>query len=405
MLYIFRWLQGFVCFEVIGKFPERFINIVTRSGLSIWDTKTDDGVLRACMYVRDYKSIRSFARKSRVKLKIEKKCGYPFFLKKYKPRFGVLIGVAVFSLIVFFMSQFVWTIDIVGLNTISEAKVLSALEESGLYVGMYKRNISFKTIERDTMLLLDEIGWMSVNVINSHASVEIKEKAKQPEVDDYKIPANVKAKRDGVILSINTSEGDSYFESGSAVVKDQLLVSAVVEDQLGGVKLVRADSEIIAETSRSKTFSVLKNSKVQEFLKPAVRRELEIFSLKLPISFSFADENNSVINYKTESAELFDTVLPLSVTEKTIYEIKKEDKIYSKKEARNLLKNYCSLYEGFELSECKIKDRKYNFFETDTHYCLTVNFTCEEDIAYQQEINIDNADLTQIEVTKEEEEK
>ncbi|MBQ8859814.1 MAG: sporulation protein YqfD [Ruminococcus sp.] len=402
MLYIFRWLQGFVRFKVIGKFPERFINIVTRSNFTIWDTNTEQGTLGACMYVRDYKCIRLFARKSRVRLKVVKKSGFPFFLKKYKPRIGVLIGVLVFSLIVFFMSEFVWTIDIVGLETISKAKVLSVLEDNGLYVGMYKRNASFKTIERDTMLDLDDIGWMSVNVINSHASVEIKEKAKSPKVDDYKTPANVKAKRDGLIISMKTSEGKSYFESGSAVVKDQLLVSAVVEDQLGGVKLVRANSEIIAETSRTKTFSVIKNNKVIEFSEPVARKELQVFSLKLPFSFNFADESNSIINYKTESVVFFDTVLPLSVTTKSIYETENCKKHYSEKDAKLRLEKQCSLYEAFELSKCKIKDRKFDFFETDTHYCLTVLYSCEEDIAYQQEINIDNADLTQIEVKKDE---
>ena len=73
MLEIFRWLQGYVCFTIYGKFPERFINIVTKYGIAIWDTKRIDGNLCACMYVRDYLRIRTLAKKSKVRLEITEK--------------------------------------------------------------------------------------------------------------------------------------------------------------------------------------------------------------------------------------------------------------------------------------------------------------------------------------------
>lgn len=348
------------------------------------------------MYVKDYKRIRTFAKKSRVVLKVEKKCGLPFFIKKYKLRVGVLVGILLFALVVMFMSCFVWTIDIVGLETISEAKLLSVLEDNGLYVGMFKKNASFKMIERKTMLDIDDIGWMSINVTNSHASVELKEKAKSPKVPDYKKPANVKAKRDGLILKINTSEGVSYFESGSAVVKDQLIVSSVVEDMQGGLKLVRANSQIIARTSRNKTFTIQKECQVKTFFEPNYRRNISVFALDFPVFLTFADEKKSLSNFKIESIQLFDTILPVSLISESVYGFENEIKAFSEEDARNVLLKYCSLYQCFELSECIIKDRKYSFYETESAYCLDANFICEEDIAYQQEINIDNADLTQI---------
>lgn len=403
MLNIFRWLLGFVRFKVIGKFPERFINIVTKSGLSIWDTQNKNGFLHASMFVRDYKEIRPYARKSRVKLRIEKKSGLPFFIKRYKARVGVLIGALVFVLITIFMSNFIWTIDIVGLQTISEAQLISTLNKNGLFIGTYKPGASFKTIARDTMLDIPDIGWMSINVVNSHASVELKEKAKSPEVDDYRKPANVKAKHDGLIISINTLQGKSYFESGSAVVKDQLLVSGVVEDMLGGVTLVRANAEVIAQTKREKTFSVPKTQQTLRFCEPVYRKELNIFSLSLPYSFAFADQNESFVSYITEPARLFDTTLPLSVTTETIYEAEKTKVNISEAKAQEILLRYSALYESFELSDCIIKEREYIFYETDTAYLLDVKFTCEEDIAYQQDINIDNAEILEYKPTENEE--
>ncbi len=387
-------------FVVNGKFPERFINIVTKAGLSIWDTENKNGKLHASMFVRDYKNIRPYAKRSRVVLKIEKKSGLPFFVRRYKARVGVLVGAFVFVLIAIFMSNFIWTIDIVGLQTVSEAQLMSTLKENGLYIGTYKPKSSFKTIARDTMLDIPDIGWMSINVVNSHASVELKEKAKSPKVDDYRKPANVKAKRDGLIISMNTLQGESLFESGSAVVKDQLLVSAVVEDMLGGVTLVRANAEIIAQTEREKTFSVLKNQETLSFCEPVYRKELSVFSLSVPFAFSFADEKNSVVSFKTESAELFDSTLPLSVTTKTIREAVKTQTTLTEKQAKEKLLKYCALFESFELSNCVVKEREYNFYQTETEYLLDISFVCEEDIAYQQDINIDNAEILDFEPTQ-----
>lgn len=392
MLEIFRWLQGYVCFEILGKFPERFINIVTKSGVSIWGTKRCNTQLCACMYVRDYLKIRTFSKKSGVRLKITEKRGSPFFVRKYKNRVGVLFGIVVFALVVFVMSNFVWTIEITGLQTISEAQLIRVLSDNGLYIGTYIPSKSFKTITRDTMLDLDDIGWMSINVIDSHASVEIKEKAKSPKVDNYRQPANVKAERDGLILKINVHEGETVFGSGSAVVKDQMLVSCVVEDKLGGVTLVRANAEVIAQTHREKVFTVSKNETRFSCEEPKNRYKFNLLGLKIPLSFSFADDTEHLICYKTESLCLFDTVLPLSLHTQSLYKRTPIKSKISKSEAEKILNNYASLYEAFELSECLVTDKKEQFSESDTHYILKVNYTCEEDIGYQQDINVDNAD-------------
>lgn len=392
MLEIFRWLQGYVCFKIYGKFPERFINIVTKYGIAIWDTKRIDGNLCACMYVRDYLRIRTLAKKSRVRLEITEKRGSPFFVRKYKNRVGVLFGIAVFALVIFVMSNFVWTIEITGLQTISEAQLRQVLCDNGLYIGTYIPSKSFKTITRDTMLKLDDIGWMSINVIDSHASVEIKEKAKSPKVDNYRQPANVKAKRDGLILKINVHEGESVFGSGSAVVKDQMLVSSVVEDKLGGVTLVRANAEVIAQTHREMIFIVDKNEKRFTFDEPKSRYEFNLLGLKIPLSFSFVDDSEHLLCYKTESLCLFDTVLPLSLNTQSLYKRTPINSAITKSEAEKILNNYASMYEAFELSECLVTNRKIKLSENTTQYILKVNYTCEEDIAYQQDINVDNAD-------------
>lgn len=401
MLEIFRWLKGFVEFQIIGKFPERFINVVTSNGVSIWNTAKCDDTLCARMYINDYKRVRYYARKSMVRLRLKSKHGFPFFVRRYKSRVGVLVGIAVFIIVVLFMSNFVWTIEVVGLNTVSEARVLESLKENGLYIGTYKPSTSFTAIARKTMLDIEDIGWMAVNVLDSHARVEVKEKAKKPKVPDYKQPANVKAKRDGLILSINTAEGDAYFGSGSAVVKDQLLVSCVIEDQLGGVKFVRADAQIIARTVRNEQFSVPKKLDTVLFSNVKSGKSFSLFSVDIPIKYTFASAENCAVRRHSNKLTLFDSVLPLSLETENYYELAEKKLELDKEKALSILKNKSALYECFELSDCKILSREYDFKDSKDRYVMNVVFECEEDIAYQQNVDVDRLE-TEDELPKKE---
>lgn len=404
MLDFIRWLQGFVRFYIIGNSPERFINIVTKNRISIWNTERVDGKMFACMFAKDYKDIRFFAKKSRVRLKIKSRHGLPFFIKSHKDRVGILVGVAVFVLVVYLMSCFVWTIDVVGLETISYTKVMQTLKDNGLYVGAFKPNCSFTNISRKTMIEIEDIGWMSLNTIGSHCSVEIKEKAKSPKVDDFYTPANVKAKRDGQIISINTANGEAYFSVGSAVVKDQLLVNCVIEDKLGRVKLVRADAEVIAKTKREKVFTVEKETDVTQLSYADDIKTARVIFFDIPYNFSFADKNRSAVRKTTTGVELFDTQLPLSVTTKRIYEKEDNKIVLNSKKAKELLVQKAFVYEAFGLSECVIRDKHYEFSENDNEFILSAVYECEEDIAYQQEIDTNDVRIKD-EIPKTEENK
>ena len=402
MLDFFRWLQGFVRFYIIGNSPERFINIVIKNRISIWNTQRINDKMFACMFVKDYKRIRKYAKKSRVRLRVTDRKGLPFFIKKYKNRVGILIGVAVFMVIVYVMSCFVWTIEVTGLQTVSYSLVMQTLKDNGLYVGTFKPACSFTNVSRNTMLEIEDIGWMSVNTLGSHCSVEIKEKAKKPK-DDYKTaPANVKAKRDGQIISINTSNGVAFFKKDSAVVKDQLLVSGVVEDQLKRVKLIRASAQVIAKTTRKKTFSIEKEYDVVGFSYFDDTKSAKVIFARLPFDFAFADKNNCAVRKTTKSFEIFDTTLPLSITTNRIYKRESESIILNKKKVQEILKAQSMVYEAMCLDSCEVKSRAFDYSEKDNSYELCVTYSCVEDIAYQQEIDADSA-VIEDEIIKKEE--
>lgn len=387
---LLRWIIGYVDFMVVGKFPERFINIVSKNDISIFNVHKKGDVLYASLHIRDYRKIRPYAKKSRVRLRVYERVGLPFYLRAHKNRIGVVIGVAIFIAIISVMSCFVFTINVTGLEKVSYTRLMSALEDNGLYVGTYKNKVDFQTIARNTMLEIEEIGWMSINVVGSHASVELKEKAMAPKIKEKDTPANVKADCDGVILSIDTLSGTAYFTEGSAVVEGQLLVSGVVEDSRGAVSLVRADARVVAQTTHKKQYLLRKDSEICSFLPYKKRKKLSVFGLSVPISTVFADDKSCAKRYLTQHISIFDTVLPFGTNTQFLYEKKNVSKNYSSDEATLVFKNNSVLFQCFNLSDCAVQSTESKMYESDDYYIFDVTYTCVEDIAKVCDIDADN---------------
>ena len=396
LLQILRYFRGYVGFTVSGKYPERFLNITARKGVRLWDVQRKDDGFTACMYRSDYRRIRPYARGAGVRLRVGIKRGLPTVISRYRGRVGVVIGACAFILSVFVMSLFIWSIDITGLDTVSQAQMLDGLRSHGLYVGAFKPAIDSGRVARDIMLEQKEIGWMTVNITGSYASVEIKEEAPAPEVEDVSVPCNIKAKSDGQILRIEAMEGETEITEGSGVIEGQLIVSGVRTSELGESRLVHAQARVYARTKREASFSV---PAVSKNLVPngetAVRNSLLLFGLRLPYRFGAVHSPYSVSSEIVQSPAPLDITLPVGVVTETVSSLEYDESELDYNSAQELLMREARLYEAFSLSKCTVENREYRMDVNDSYYTLLATYTCVEDIAYQDPIGTDeNTDLT-----------
>lgn len=58
--------------------------------------------------------------------------------RKYRKRVGIVAGILLFFGILAFLGNFVWTIEVVGNETVSSDEILDFLKEEGLKIGSYK---------------------------------------------------------------------------------------------------------------------------------------------------------------------------------------------------------------------------------------------------------------------------
>ena len=389
LLSLLRYLRGYVRFKATGRFPERFINIASRNGMRLWEVKRTADGFEACMYISSYLRAIPLARGAGARLRVKERLGLPTAVRKYRDRVGVAVGAFVFVLTVFIMSQFIWSIDITGLETVSESRMREMLSECGLYVGAFKPALDSGTVSRSVMLDEPRVGWMAVNITGSYASVEIKEESPAPEVPDISSPCNVKASRDGVILSMSVGEGETMIKEGSGVVKGQLLVSGVVENLDGSSRLVRAEASVKASTYHSAEFSIpVEPELTVPVPETGERRRLVLAGLELPLSAykPVTELAYSVDRY--ESPAPLSVALPVGIVTERVTSMETHSEPLDENSAKEILMKHAKLYEAFTLSGCTVTDRSFSLRRENDRYVLDCVCCCEEEIAVQEPIGV-----------------
>ncbi len=208
LISVLRFLKGYVCFRAEGVFAERFLTLLIKNGFAVWDIRKEDYVLRGCVFAAKYKLLRRFARKTNVRLRIDTKCGAPFFVRENKRRGGVLLGAVIFIAFLSTMNSFVWRIDVVGNETVSNKLILQTAYKYGLRTGAPAASLDALDIERRMFIELKDISWIAINIEESTATINVKESVPAPRMlRDNDTPCNVVASRDGVIRRIIASAG------------------------------------------------------------------------------------------------------------------------------------------------------------------------------------------------------
>lgn len=91
---VVRWFRGYVGFTAKGRFPERLLNLAAVRGVNIADPRPVEGGVSGIMSVSDYRRVRPLARKARVRMRVTKRRGLPFAVRKYRGRLGLFVGAA-----------------------------------------------------------------------------------------------------------------------------------------------------------------------------------------------------------------------------------------------------------------------------------------------------------------------
>lgn len=338
-----KWIEfysGIITVKLTGKGKERFINKVIHHDIFIWQVKrhgTD--VITFKMRLKDVKKLRTLSRETDCKISFLKREGFPFFLKKLLGNSGVMVGALLFVIVILFLSNIIWKIEIEGAHPETEHKIRQQLTKMGVKVGTLQFFVDdVESIQRKLTDRIEELTWIGVELDGTIYHFKVVEK-EEPEIKQAEGTQNLVAKKKAVIVDMFVEEGQTAVKVNDYVEPGQLLVSGVIGKE-GEEKAVAAKGKIFGETwyisevklpVKSPIYGLTGNKQQQHVLK--------FPSWTLPIWGSFKKEYS---DYKLEKNEhnvyFLQWKLPVSYVKKIYMEREKVTRIYSNEEAIKIAK-------------------------------------------------------------------
>lgn len=270
-----QWFCGYICVCVRGRQVNRFLNLCSRNGIHLWRITYDmEQSLRANLRLRDFYDIKPYLRKTKTRMRIISKKGFPFWCHRH-PRLKWFFCICFCLMCVgFYSSNFVWNIEVKGNAKVSTQDIMECLQENAVEVGLKKETINCSSIELLLREQFHQLGWVSVYFEHTNLCIEVKESlydtVEHPDAE-YGRMYYLVANKDAVITSIVTRAGKAVVKEGQEVKQGDVLVLGISE--------IFDDNGEIKETLYFKAEAQIFGDVVYDIEIPL--SEMEIMSLKL----------------------------------------------------------------------------------------------------------------------------
>lgn len=236
-----NFLLGYLQIEVEGFFIERFFNMCAKEKIKLWGTKRKNKIaVTTKINIDDFKQIRKIAKKTSSRVRIKRKRGIIFEIKKYKNRKVFIFLLFTLILSIFILSNFIWNIEITGNNELSEKEIIDELSRNGLKQGSLKVKINSKKIIEKMRLENEKISWIGIDLKGTNAKVTIAEATEKPEIIDENEYCDIVSKKEGIITKINAINGTALVKEGDVVEAGQKLIGGWMEGKYTGVRYMHA---------------------------------------------------------------------------------------------------------------------------------------------------------------------
>lgn len=385
MLKLLRWLRGYARFSISGG-PERFLNQCARSGVMLWDMHGGADA-SACVVAAQYRHLRRCARRSGCRLRLQKKTGLPFRAVRVTKRRGLLAGAVLFVLILEFLGQRVWCVDVQGNQLLTEPQVQQVLQDIGLRPGISCKSVNPVLFAQRIMHNLPQVRWVTVNTQGCVAHVVLEEQVEKPGMDKTDGFYNLTASRVGQIVKMEIYRGTPQVMLGEAVVEGQLLISGIVEDSNGAASLEHAAGRVIAATQREWSTQIeLARPERRPTGEMVVRRSVTLFGLQLPLTLVGQPEGDYEREDLRTRFRIHGVELPISFYEERWMQQDSVDVELTQEQALEEARAALQAHIETEWKDITVLDRQETTQVQDGKFHFSVVLKCEENIAVESQI-------------------
>lgn len=386
---LLNYILGYLTIEVEGYFIERFINICNNKKIFLWNiVRKHSTIICVNIGIKNFKKIKQIAKKTKCRVKIKNKKGFPFILHKYKKRkiFAIFFIIVIF--IVILLSNFIWNIEITGNTTITSEEILQNLAECDFKIGTSKINLNTKSVIDKIRLKRDDLAWIGIEINGTNAIVKVVEADLKPDIiqeDEY---CNIVATKDGMIVKVNAQNGTALVKEGDLITKGTILIQGWLEGEFTGIRYVHATGEVQAKVWYSQKVQIpLKQvKKVKTNNKQSVYSVM-INNFKINLQKGVPKFENYDRIETSKKLKLFsDFYLPIEINKIIYEEYQNQEITYSLEEAKQIAINQANEALKEQIQGKQIINQKINTEQNSTNIEVEVIYEVLENIGTKEKI-------------------
>lgn len=384
------YILGYVNIVVEGFFIERFMNTCISKKIFFWNTnRKKSTIFSANIGVRDYKEVVKIAKKCQCKIKISHKKGLPFLLHRYRKRkiFAATLGVIVLAIIA--ISNFIWNIEIKGLDETKQQEIMQFIQAQGVDIGKYKNNIDTQNLINKIRIERDDIAWVGMEIKGTNLIIEIVEADEKPEIINEDEYCNIVATKDAIIAKVNAQNGTPIVKEGDTVKKGDILIQGWLEGKYTDPRYVHAEGEIIAKvwySDKEKVYynQTLENKTGNSEKKYSINiKNFQINLFKTLSNFENYDTIRTIKKLKLTS----NFYLPIEIVVNENFEKQNNQITYDKNEAKEIgISNLKNKLEAQISNKDNISNIYVNTTETEEYIEVEVIYEVLESIGTKEKL-------------------
>ncbi len=390
-------VKGWVRVCVRGTQHGRFLSVLMTRGIKYENAAFEEGLLYLEMPARQFREAVFCAKKTGVRLRIVSKRGLPFLFFRHRRRKWTLLFVLPMVIAIFVLPRFVWTIEVDGLERISQVEMLSRLERLEIVKGAWQNELDLEQVKNQLLLNYNDLSFVSLTLEGTTLKVLIEEAMAAPKMVERSEPCDLVAKETCIIYSVVTESGTPVVQAGDVVQEGDVMIrgEVVLKDDAGNETVLPAhasgeiygrilwrgeaemekkyEQQIFSEKVR-KGFCIRVGKKNIELRWPLAEREREIVIeeelWRLPLGNFLSFHCLTYENYELRQAE------------------------YSKEEMEAKLRERLEkqLGEQMEQEDRILLDQKWQFNETAEGMKVVLEAEMMENIGLQVPRNIEDAE-------------
>ena len=166
------WMLGQVRFTVQGGRAEWLLNQCADAGIPLSGVRAVPGGLAANVPVRCYPQLRPLARHAHSRVRVQKRRGLWFRLRRLRGRWGLLIGPLLMLAVIGFSGHLVWAVRFSGLDGRQQVQLRQTLYELGVQEGSWIDPDEVEGLRSRLLAARPDYAWVTLNFYRGRLVVE-----------------------------------------------------------------------------------------------------------------------------------------------------------------------------------------------------------------------------------------